>query len=251
MTCPALRHWETGEAAGGLKAHLGNARRLHYIRGMRSIRKIVVIGLGILGGIAILAVGAWFYVVSTVEQPKYALVSQDDAIEMRDYPALVVAEVTRRGDRNSAVRAGFSPLAGYIFAKNRGGDSVSMTAPVLQERQTIAMTAPVTQTPSTDGTSQSWAIRFVMPAKYTLETLPKAAGDDVRLLQVPPTRRAAIRFSGVATDALIAANEATLRAWLATRNIAIMGEPTYAYYNDPFTPGPLRRNEVMFDVKSP
>jgi SOUL heme-binding protein len=226
-----------------------------------SIRKIVVIGLGILGGIAVLAAGVWFYVVSTVEQPKYALVAQDGAIELRDYPALVVAEVTRRGDRNAAVRAGFSPLAGYIFARNRGGDSVSMTAPVLQERQTLPMTAPVTQTPATQtpsgdgagqsGVNMSWAIRFVMPAKYTLETLPKAAGDDVRLLQVPPMRRAAIRFSGVATDALIASNEAMLRAWLATRNITIMGEPTYAYYNDPFTPGPLRRNEVMFDVKGP
>jgi hypothetical protein len=35
------------------------------------------------------------------------------------------------------------------------------------------------------------------------------------------------------------------------RNITILGAPTYAYYNDPFTPGPLRRNEVMFDVKGP
>ena len=47
------------------------------------------------------------------------------------------------------------------------------------------------------------------------------------------------------------ANEGTLRAWLASRNITILGAPTYAYYNDPFTPGPLRRNEVMFDVNGP
>jgi len=90
-----------------------------------------------------------------------------------------------------------------------------------------------------------------MPAKYTLETLPRAAGDDVRLLQLPPARRATIRFSGVATDALIASNEATLRAWLDSRNITALSAPTYAYYNDPFTPGLLRRNEVMFDVKGP
>jgi SOUL heme-binding protein len=63
-------------------------------------------------GFAALAVGAWIYVVSNVEQPKYALVMQDGAIDVRDYPALVVAEVTRRGDRNGAVRAGFGPLAG-------------------------------------------------------------------------------------------------------------------------------------------
>jgi SOUL heme-binding protein len=189
---------------------------------MQNFRKPMLIGLGVLGSLAALSVGAWIYIVSNVEQPKYALVAQDALIEIRDYPALVVAEVTRRGDRNSAVRAGFGPLAGYIFAKNRGGESVSMTAPVTQQ-----------------------------PANYTLETLPKAGGDDVRLLQVPSARRAAIRFSGVATDVLIAANETSLREWLAARNIAILDPPTYAYYNDPFTPGPLRRNEVMFDVKAP
>jgi hypothetical protein len=110
------------------------------------------------------------------------------------------------------------------------------------------MTAPVIQTPSADGT---WLVRFIMPEKYTLETLPRAGSDDVRLLQAPPTRRAAIRFSGVATDASIAANEKTLREWLAARNIVVVGVPTYAYYNDPFTPGPLRRNEVLFDVTMP
>jgi SOUL heme-binding protein len=210
----------------------------------------MLISLGILGSLAALAVGTWIYVVSNVEQPKYALVEQDGPIEIREYPSLVVAEVTRRGDRNSAVRAGFGPLAGYIFAKNRDGESVSMTAPVTQQRESIAMTAPVTQTP-TGLADQMWLVRFVMPAKYTLETLPKAGGDDVRLLQIPATRRAAIQFSGVATDALIAANETSLRDWLAARSILVVSAPTYAYYNDPFTPGPMRRNEVMFDVKTP
>jgi hypothetical protein len=221
---------------------------------MRRVRNIMLIGLGLLGGLAVLGIGAWVYIVHNVEQPKYTTVTEDGAIEVRDYPALVVAEVTRRGDRNGAVRAGFSPLAAYIFAKNRGGESVSMTAPVLQEKQTIAMTAPVTQTPQGTGSTgapDSWTIRFVMPSQYTLATLPKAAGDDVRLLDVPAARRAAIRFSGVATDALIATKEAELRTWLGKRSIAILGAPTYAYYNDPFTPGPLRRNEVMFDVAGP
>ena len=207
----------------------------------------MLIGLAVLGGVAVLATGAWIYAVSNVEQWKYALVDQDGAIEVRDYPALVVAEVTRRGDRNTAVRAGFGPLAGYIFAKNRGGESISMTAPVTQtlSRDTQRATDPIA------GADQAWLVRFVMPARYTLDMLPKAAGDDVRLLNVPPGRFAAIRFSGVATDALISTNETKLRAWLGDRKIAIIGEAAYAYYNDPFTPGPLRRNEVLFAVQMP
>jgi len=183
---------------------------------MWTFKKLALTGLGILAGLAAIAVGIWIYVMSTIEQPTYASVTRDGAIEIRDYPGLVVAEVTRRGDRQAAVRAGFSPLAGYIFAKSRAGETVSMTA-------------PVTQTPA-QAADQSWLIRFVMPSKYTLETLPKAAGEDVRLLELPAARRAAIRFSGVVTDALIAQNEASLRAWLVQRAIAIQGVATYAYY---------------------
>jgi SOUL heme-binding protein len=201
---------------------------------MKNLRKPMFIGMAVVSSLAIIAAGAWFYVMSNVEQPKYTLVIQDGAIEIRDYPALVVAEMTRQGDRNTAVRAGFGPLAGYIFAKNRGGETVSMTAPVTQTSSGLV--------------NQTWLVRFIMPAKYTLETLPKAAGDDVRLLKVPPTRRAAIRFSGVATDALIVRNETALKDWLSTGGMRIVGTPTYAYYNDPFIPGPLRRNEVLFDL---
>jgi hypothetical protein len=204
---------------------------------MKNLRKPMLVGLAVVGTLALFVIGTWLYVMSTVEQPKYTLVVHDGAMEVRDYPALVVAEVMRRGDRNTAVRAGFGPLAAYIFAKNRAGEAVSMTAPVTQTPQALA--------------DQGWLIRFVMPARYTLETLPRAAGDDVRLIQIPPTRRAAIRFSGVATDALIASKETALKDWLVRRGLQVTGAPTYAYYNDPFTPGPLRRNEVLFDLAGP
>lgn len=204
---------------------------------MSTFKMLALIGLCVLAGLAAVVVGIWIYLMSTIEHPTYASVTRDGDIEIRDYPRLVVAEVKRRGDRQAAVRAGFAPLAGYIFAKSRIGE-------------TISMTAPVTQTP-TQANDQSWLIRFVMPSKYTLETLPKGQGADVRLLELPAARRAAIRFSGVVTDELIAHNEVRLRAWLEQRVIAVKGVATYAYYNDPWTPGPLRRNEVLLEVAGP
>ena len=173
---------------------------------------------------------------SDIETPKYEVVKTYKDFELRQYEAMLLA-TTNLGPSSYDQKSseGFRTIASYIFGKN-------------QTNEKIAMTAPVIQTPSADGT---WLVRFIMPEKYTLETLPRAGSDDVRLLQVPPTRRAAIRFSGVATDASIAANEKTLREWLAARNIVVVGVPTYAYYNDPFTPGPLRRNEVLFDVTMP
>lgn len=202
----------------------------------------------VLAGIAaaaVLAVVVWVYVVQNVEQPQYAVVTSAGAIEIRQYPALVVAEVIRTGDRQSAVRAGFGPLARYIFARDRDGSSIAMTAPVTQQR--IAMTAPVTQ--SRMDASDSWTVRFIMPSAWSLEALPKPGSGEVRLLSLPPARQAAIRFSGVATDALIAEKESQLRAWLASRGLRSAGPATYAYYNDPWTPGPLRRNEVLIALE--
>ncbi len=185
-------------------------------------------------GLYVAAVVVWVFVVQNVETPNYAVVQADDSIEVRDYPRLVVAEIETSGDRRSAVSKGFGPLAGYIFAKERSGPS-------------IAMTAPVTQAPHPQ-TADRWIVRFVMPSQYDLATLPKPAGSSVRLTEIAPSRKVAIRFSGVATDDLIAANEAKVRAWCNARNLVCAAKPTYAYYNDPFTPGFLRRNEVLLDV---
>jgi hypothetical protein len=87
-----------------------------------------------------------------------------------------------------------------------------------------------------------------MPRRYTLDTLPVPASDDVRLREVPAQRRAAIRFGGVATDGLLAEKEAALRGWLRGRGLDATGAPLYAYYNDPSTPGVFRRNEVLIDL---
>ena len=211
------------------------------------MRSVVLYGIAAIVIAAVAAIGFWTYVMSKVEEPSYRTIIADGPIELRDYPPSIVAEVTRQGSRQAAVSAGFGPLASYIFAKERGGDKIAMTAPVTQQRETIAMTAPVTQTAAESGDS-AWTVRFIMPAKYTLETLPKPANADVQIITVPEARRAAIRFSGYATDSSIAEQQALLLGWLLSRKLKPVGSPTYAYYNDPFTPGPLRRNEVMFEV---
>ncbi len=208
--------------------------------------KIALIALGVLILLGVAAMAVFVYVVQNVEQPAYQVVERDGLFEIRDYPGLVVAEVRRQGPRKEALSAGFGPLARYIFAKERDGERISMTAPVIQQRpETIAMTVPVTQTQDAAG---DWVVRFIMPARYRLDQLPAPAGGDVRLLEVPPRRTAALRFSGVTTDDLIAGKETELRAWLTARGLTPAAAPVYAYYNDPFTPGFLRRNEVLMDL---
>ncbi|MGB4333309.1 MAG: heme-binding protein [Chromatiaceae bacterium] len=211
------------------------------------------IALMVLGGLVLLGLAAmavFVFYVQNVETPVYRVVAQEGDFEVRDYPPLVVAEVRRQGPRQEALRAGFGPLARYIFAEERGGERISMTAPVTQQRpERISMTAPVTAQALPDmAQGDDWAVRFIMPARYGLEQLPAPAGSDVRLSEVPPRRVAAICFSGRASDELIASKEETLRAWLAARDLTPAAPAIYAFYNDPFTPGFLRRNEVIIDL---
>lgn len=69
-----------------------------------------------------------------VEEPAFKTVMSDGAFEVRDYPSLVVAEVTVTGEQKEAASKGFRLLAGYIFGGNRRRQSIAMTAPVAQER---------------------------------------------------------------------------------------------------------------------
>ncbi len=186
-----------------------------------------VLGLGVLG-----ILGAYVYVMASVETPSYQVVKSDGDIEVRDYPKLTVAEITRPGSRETAVRNSFGPLASYIFAKERGGEKISMTAPVTQRK-----------------TEDRWAVQFIMPSGYTLENLPKPDDAEVTLREMPPQQRIAIRFSGKQTDELLSQKENELRNWAEKQGITVNPVPTFAYYNDPFTPGFLRRNEVLFDVE--
>lgn len=199
---------------------------------MKKMRRIMLWLFGAMGLVFVMAACGWIYATSNVATPSYQVSRTDGAIEIREYPELIMAEITTRGTRGEAVRAGFSPLAGYIFAKEREGEK-------------IAMTAPVNQRATNDG---EWSVQFIMPEEYTLETLPRPTNADVRLVTEPPVRRAAIRFSGSWSDKAFAEQETALRDWLSTEGLTTTGAPLYAYYNDPFTPPFMRRNEVIVDL---
>ena len=182
----------------------------------------------------------------TVEEPKFRTLLKDGPFEIRDYPALTVAEVTVTGGQWSAANRGFRLLAGYIFGGNTRRQSIPMTAPVVQERagQKIPMTAPVTQTQGPEG----WVVRFIMPAGSTPDTLPAPNDDQIRLAIAPPVREAVLRFSGWALSGAVEARTTQLRAWIASRRLAPTGPATLAQYNPPWTLWFLRRNEVMIPV---
>lgn len=182
-----------------------------------------------------------------VEEPKFQIVNADGDFELRDYPGLVVAEVTVGGDRRAASNEGFRLLAGYIFGGNAGSSKIAMTAPVSQAQaqgSKIAMTAPVTPA----GEEGRWTVQFTMPSQYTMKDLPVPNDKRVQLRSMPPTRLAVLKFSGLTGDERVAQQTEKLEALLRRHQLEPVGEPLLARYDPPWTPWFMRRNEVMVPV---
>ena len=144
----------------------------------------------------------------------------------------------------------FRRLAGFLLGANRMREKMAMTAPVTQEplrSEQLEMTAPVTQTARSGAATYTFA--FVMPGRFTRETLPEPTDPRVVIREVPSRLLVARRFSGTWSADNFADNEATLRDAAQRAGFALIGEPIYARYNAPFVPWFLRRNEVLFEVR--
>jgi effector-binding domain-containing protein len=181
------------------------------------------------------------------ETPKYSVIRKYNEIEIRQYPSYIQAEVTI-GDTNykSAIERGFNVLAGYIFGNNISQHKIEMTAPVqASQSEKIAMTTPVTVTGAANFT-----VAFIMPAQYTLETLPQPTDNRVHLIRLPARSMAAIRFSGFFRQETIEKNKQRLSGWLAEQGLETEGDFIVAGYNPPWVPGFLARNEVLIHVKA-
>jgi hypothetical protein len=175
-------------------------------------------------------------------------VLRDGDFDIRDYPALVVAEVTVTGGQKDAASKGFRLLAGYIFGGNKRRQGIAMTAPVTQQAvsEKIAMTAPVAQTQTATG---EWVVRFTMPSAYSLQTLPVPDDPRVRLRSMDPARFAVLRFSGLALPGDVEAKSNELLAQVKSRRLRTIGPVSLAQYNPPWTLWFMRRNEVMVEVE--
>ncbi len=183
------------------------------------------------------------------EEPKFVVVEQVGPVEIRHYGPRLAAETLVTGSSETARNEGFRRIAGYIFGGNASRTSVAMTAPVVQgargRSESIAMTAPVVQSPTA---GEGWAIQFIMPAKYTRETLPVPNDPRVRVVEVPAQDYAVLRFSGSRSADMVVRKTRELDAALATGRWQAAGAPVSWFYDPPWTMPAMRRNEVAYPV---
>ena len=170
---------------------------------------------------------------SLVESPDYTVTSAFDAFELRAYGPTIEARAPI--DAYEELNQGFRMVGGYIFGANVNDAG---------ESEKIAMTAPVGFSEAED---RAW-ISFVMPAGTTMADLPRPQDSRVSLVEVPGRTLAALRFAGKATPTEARLRVAELQGLLAAEGIVATGAPIVAQYNPPWTPGFLRRNEILVPV---
>jgi hypothetical protein len=181
------------------------------------------------------------------ETPKYNVIKKANQVELRRYPAHIKAEVEVDSlTYQKAIYQGFSILASYIFGENTATEKIAMTSPVqVSNPQKIAMTKPVTV--SGEG---AFTVAFIMPAKYTLETLPKPKDLRIKLTQIDSEVMAALRFSGYFSEGKVRKAKQKLQGWIVQKGFEAQGEFIVARYNPPWVPWFLARNEVMIQIRS-
>jgi DNA gyrase inhibitor GyrI len=157
------------------------------------------------------------------ETAPFKVIRTDGSFEIREYPELKIATTARQGDDSS-----FMKLFRYIDGGNVAKEKIAMTTPVFM----------------VDG-----KMAFVVPEKHQTAT-PVPASPQVVVDTMKAQRVAVYRFSGSRTKDSEPQALAKLNTWLQQNKLREAGTPFSAYYDPPWTPGPMRRTEVLIPVKT-
>lgn len=188
----------------------------------------------VLGVVAILFILFQIYFMNSqknIEKYPYKVVQNYGDFEVRNYEASLFTSVKLSNKTYKETSSqGFSILAGYIFGRNNKNEKIAMTSPV-------AMTID-------DATT----MMFLVPKKYTKETLPKPDNADIEFTEMPAKKVAAITFSGWANDDKIKDYKEKLIAALDKDGIKYTTNFYFLGYNAPFE---LlnRKNEVIVELE--
>jgi len=184
----------------------------------------------ILVGIFLLLPLVWLIWNSRTHTPTapYTVVRHEGAFEWRDYPALTLATTPMNDSRGSNA---FGHLFGFITGRNATREKIPMTTPVL-----------------IDSNTGKKSMSFVMPEIVAQKGAPEPGESNVHLVKMEPGRYAVLRFKGNGSEKNQQAAMEKLQACLREHGIAAESEPIFAYYDPPWTPVFLRRNEVMLRV---
>ncbi len=186
-----------------------------------------VFSIALLLGFGVLVVSCDSY-----ETAAYEVKEKDGKFEIRDYEELTLVSVSMNDAARSSENSSFRKLFKYISKGN-------------SEKKKIAMTTPVFM----DSEGDEKVMSFVLPKKVAEGEVPKPEDKKVKISVRKAATFAVYRYAGKSD--LKKSEEAAkkLNAWLEDSDYTAEGELIRAGYNPPWTPGPMRRNEVLLEIK--
>lgn len=179
------------------------------------------IGISVLAASSLVLAGGCSLTRAGYQTAPYQVVRKTPGFEIRDYPAIRVAETKEAG-------GGFMRLFRYIDHGNAESQGIAMTTPVWMDR-----------------TESQGTMSFVLPSGLSSPPAPK--DPEVRIRELPAGSWAVRRFKGSGRGPDDAAAR-VLGEELRKAGIPTTGTPRFAYFDPPWIPGFLRRNEVMIQV---
>lgn len=165
------------------------------------------------------------------ESAPYEIVRVSGKFAVRDYPALWVIETPMARTANDD-DGSFMRLFRFITGANESKQKIAMTTPVLMSSKDTNMT-----------------MAFVLPANLKAEAVPKPSDGAVTIRHLPAGRFAVLRFNGGRSAKHEAEALDSLRTWMRREGLKELSPPMYGYFDPPWTPGFLRRNEVMLGTE--
>ena len=184
----------------------------------------------ILGVLFLLFVGSQIYFYrssSIIEGYKYSVTKAYEGFEIRQYEASLFTSVKLDTDiYKQASSKGFSILGGYIFGKNEKNEQISMTSPVAMSLE------------------EEITMLFLVPKKFTKESLPKPENANIEFIETPEKRMAAISFGGWASDKKIVKYKLALVTLLDKNGIKHSNKFSVLGYNPPYEIL-FRKNEIV------
>ena len=184
---------------------------------------VVVIGLALAGCKATRA---------GYESAPYQVVRSDKKFQVRDYPALTVVETPMAAGGNGG-DGSFNRLFRFITGGN-------------ETKQKIAMTTPVFMS----GSETNATMALVLPVKLKSGAVPQPSDGTVTVRELASGRFAVLRYSGGRSAKKEAEPLAKLKTWMETERLSVHSPPLYGYFDPPWTPSFLRRNEVMLRTEA-
>ncbi|HEU4409747.1 MAG TPA: heme-binding protein [Polyangiaceae bacterium] len=179
--------------------------------------------------------------------PRYSVLHDYGAFELREYGPGVCAETTVEGDFRGGWAEGFTRLEGYLLGANSEGKAIALTAPIAQQgAEGDGRASPAREYVGGRG---RWRLWCSLPREGSVEAMPRPRDERVRLRPAARARFAALSCHGPLPDWRLERKVGELLERLAEHGLSPAGDPVVTHFGTPVIASTLERRDVLVPVE--